>query len=190
MCHISSLLKPNTCEMGQIRDFQAFSSEGMAWKLACWYIMTTFRTDLFIVMVYNFSWFRYNLTKWNRWNLGVLGIFLENSGNEWPQIWHADVSWSPSELTKFWWLNFGHCLLFSYFCCVHSLALCLSDWHLVAKGAASIRSLDLLVWSFIFAMIWYITPLNDNQMSGTALSLSMELEVLLRPGLILGLRPA
>ena len=34
--------------------------------------------------------------------------FLENAWEEWPEIWHADVSWPPSQLI---WLDFGHGLL-------------------------------------------------------------------------------
>ena len=28
--------------------------------------------------------------------------FLKNASEEWPEFWHADVSWPPSELIKFW----------------------------------------------------------------------------------------
>ena len=41
-------------ETGQIWGFQAFLEErmeGMAWNFACWCILTTFRTDYFMVMV-------------------------------------------------------------------------------------------------------------------------------------------
>ena len=30
------------------------------------------------------------------------GHFLENAREEWPELWHADVSWPPSELIKVW----------------------------------------------------------------------------------------
>ena len=41
-------------EMGQILGFRAFPREpvvGMAWNFACWCILTTFRTEKFMVMV-------------------------------------------------------------------------------------------------------------------------------------------
>ena len=44
-------------EMGQIWGFQAFSEkpiEEMAWNFACWYILTTFRTDKIMVTVCRF----------------------------------------------------------------------------------------------------------------------------------------
>ena len=33
-------------------------------------------------------------------NLSFYGSHLE-----WPEIWHADVSWTPSELIRFWWFS-------------------------------------------------------------------------------------
>ena len=38
------------------------------------------------------------------------GHFLENAREEWPELWHADASWPPSEFFKFWpWsLDFPH----------------------------------------------------------------------------------
>ena len=33
---------------------------------------------------------------------GVSGHFLENARKEWPEIWHVNVCWLPSELIKFW----------------------------------------------------------------------------------------
>ena len=43
---------------------------------------------------------------------GVSGHFLENPMRKWPAIWHADVSWPPSELIRLWlefvdFSNFG-----------------------------------------------------------------------------------
>ena len=34
--------------------------------------------------------------------------FLENAREEWPEFWHADVSWPPSELIKFGWSSVWH----------------------------------------------------------------------------------
>ena len=33
---------------------------------------------------------------------GVWGHFQQNTWEEWSEIWHADVSWPPSELVIFW----------------------------------------------------------------------------------------
>ena len=32
----------------------------------------------------------------------VSGHYLENARRDWPVIWHADVSWPPSELIRAW----------------------------------------------------------------------------------------
>ena len=32
----------------------------------------------------------------------IFGLFLQNTREEWPEIWHVDVFWSPSELIRFW----------------------------------------------------------------------------------------
>ena len=42
------LVQFSLSEMGQIKGFRAFSeerTEGIAWNLSCWCILTTFRTD-------------------------------------------------------------------------------------------------------------------------------------------------
>ena len=33
---------------------------------------------------------------------GFRNIFLLNAWKEWPDIWHADVSWEPSEMIRLW----------------------------------------------------------------------------------------
>ena len=38
----------------------------------------------------------------NQVKFGVWGHFLQNTWEEWSEIWHADVSWPPSELIIFW----------------------------------------------------------------------------------------
>ena len=86
-------------------SIQAFSGEcmgGMAWNLACWYIQSTSRSDYIMIMVYWFYSFLVVLWPsetsqicgfragqiWTQWN---------NALKEWPEIWHADVSWPPSD---------------------------------------------------------------------------------------------
>ena len=88
-------------ETGQIWGFRAFPGErmkGMAWNVARWCILTTFRTDQFMVTVCWFFlfWRYFDLVK--RVKFGVSGHILENAWREWPEILHADVSWPPSEL--------------------------------------------------------------------------------------------
>ena len=69
-------------ETGQIWGFQAYPGErmeGMAWNFACWWILTTFRTDWFWVPVcwlLSF-WHYFDLVK--RVKLRVSGHFLENA---------------------------------------------------------------------------------------------------------------
>ena len=67
-------------------------------KFACWSILTTFRTDQIMVTVGWFFkfWHYFDLVK--RVKFGVSGHFLENPLRKWPEILHADVSWSASEL--------------------------------------------------------------------------------------------
>ena len=48
-------------------------------------------------------WHYFNLVK--RVKFGVSGHFPENAWREWPEIWHADVSWPSSELISFWPLS-------------------------------------------------------------------------------------
>ena len=90
-------------ETGQIWGFRAFPGErmeGMAWNFARWCILTTFRTDKFMVTVYWFFlfWRYFDLVK--RVKFGVSGYFPENAWRKWPEILHADVSWPPSELIR------------------------------------------------------------------------------------------
>ena len=84
--------------------------EGIAWNFGCWCILTTFRTVLILVMVcwFSSSWRHFHLVK--RVQFGVSGYFPENAWGEYPQISHADVSWPPSELIRFWScsLDFPH----------------------------------------------------------------------------------
>ena len=42
---------------------------------------------------------------------GGSGHFCENAWREWPDIWHAEVSWPPSELIRFW----SRCVDFTHF---------------------------------------------------------------------------
>ena len=82
-------------EMGEIWGFRAFPGkcmEGIAWNLACWCILTTFRTDEIMVSLYWFSsfWLHLNLVKPVKF--GVSRHFLENTWRELPGILHADQS--------------------------------------------------------------------------------------------------
>ena len=88
-------------ETGHIWGFWAFPGErmeGISWNLACWCVLTTFTTNKIMVKVCWFSQF------WPKdmgqfWDLGISRRTYER---EWPKMWHADVSLSPTELIKFW----------------------------------------------------------------------------------------
>ena len=68
-------------------------------NLACWCIQTTFRNYYILVTVCWFSslWCHFDLVK--QVKSVVSGDFLQNTWEKWPKIWHADVSWSPLELS-------------------------------------------------------------------------------------------
>ena len=94
-----------TCETGQIGGFQAFPGkfmEGMAWNFVCWCILTTFKSDNILVMVCWFSsfWYHFDLVKQVKFS--VSRYFPENAWREWLEILHADVSWAPSRLIRYW----------------------------------------------------------------------------------------
>ena len=76
---------------------------------------------------------------------------------------HADVSWPPSELIRFWswFVNFPN------FCRVHSLAPCPSDWPLAVTGCCRYYILDLHAWYSVgcvtprlwpctWAVVWHV----------------------------------
>ena len=70
-------------ETGQIWGFRVFPGdrmEEMAWNFACWCILTTFRNDKFMVMVWWFSNFGAFWTLWNGSNLGFPGISRRTHG--------------------------------------------------------------------------------------------------------------
>ena len=92
-------------ETGQIWGFQAFPGEhieGIAWNIAYWFILTTFKINKFIVMVcwVFLLWYYFNLVK--QVEFGVSRHFVENPLRKWLEILHADVSWSPSGLIRLW----------------------------------------------------------------------------------------
>ena len=83
----------------------SFSGEclaGMNWNLACWCILTKYRLDWNLVMVYSFYPFWNNFDSVKRAEFGVSLHLLGNARNAWPEIWHAKVIWPPSELIILW----------------------------------------------------------------------------------------
>ena len=54
-------------------------------------------------------WHYFDLLK--RLKFGVSGHFLENAWRLWPEIWYADISWSPLSLIRLW-LRYGDFLPF------------------------------------------------------------------------------
>ena len=112
--------------------FRAFAGEcmeGMACNLACWCILTVFRTDWIMVMVCWFSsfWCHFDLVKWVKFQ--VSGHLLENAWREWPAIWHADVSWPSSELISTVHFYPRQVLAFGY---CHRLRLCVYVYQSLA----------------------------------------------------------
>ena len=93
---------------------------------------TAFRTYQILVTVCSFCSFWGHLDLVKQVKYGVSGHFLENKWEAWVKIWHADVSWSPSDFCLF------NCFVFARF--VH--ADLIGHWGI--SGAAAIRTLDLL----------------------------------------------
>ena len=99
-------------ETGQICYFRAFSWDhkgGMASNLACWCILTTVGSDDFghgmlIFLILAPFWLSETVQIW-----GFLD-FLQIAWEEWPKIWHGDVSLPPLELITFgsWSIGFPH----------------------------------------------------------------------------------
>ena len=83
-------------------------------------------------MVWWFSsfWYHFDFVKLVKFE--VSGHILEKPSEEWPGIWHADVSWLPSELIRFW----SQSVDFSHF------ATTLTDWKR---------------WNLMFSGIFLIT---------------------------------
>ena len=94
-------------EMGRIWGFPSFLEEpieGMAWKFACWFILTTFRTYQIRAMV---CWFLcyFDLVKWVKFR--VSGHFLVNPLRKWPGIllmYHMYLEHLQN------WVDYGHSL--------------------------------------------------------------------------------
>ena len=60
-----------------------------------------FRADkIWVICWFSSFWHHFDLVKQAKF--ATSGHFLENAMEEWPELWHADVSWPPSELIKFW----------------------------------------------------------------------------------------
>ena len=73
----------------------------MAWNLTCWCILTIFKTDYILVISWFPSfWLHFDLVK--QVKFATNGHFVESAREEWTEIWHAGVSWLPSELIRFW----------------------------------------------------------------------------------------
>ena len=74
---------------------------GIAWDLAVWCIVTNCRTGHILIMVLIFL----NLAAFWLSETGQIEVsfyFMETACGEWPEIWHAAVSWQPSELIRSW----------------------------------------------------------------------------------------
>ena len=119
---------------GQIWGFRTFPGEcvgRMTWNLhadVSWPLSELIKFWSRSVHFLNF-WQTFDLVK--RVKLGVSMHYLENTGEEWPKIWHADVSWPLSK-----WLHFGHGLpIFPILVMSASwLHVYLTGWPLAARG--------------------------------------------------------
>ena len=74
----------------------------MAWNFVRWCILTTFRTDKFMVMVCWFFKFCHYFGLVKQVKFGVSKHFLENAWREWSEIFHATVSSPTAELIRLW----------------------------------------------------------------------------------------
>ena len=161
--HVLALLELS--ETGEIWNFLAFSwewMEGMAWNLTCPCSLATWRADKILAPVFWFSSF------WHHFDLVKLVIFevprhfLQNTKDEWPEIWHADVFWTPPERIH---LDFGMVLLI----CLLLMPLRLSEtghiWDLNAfllpggAEANSRRFVSSSVWLFFWKCINFFQKL-------------------------------
>ena len=95
-------------ETGQFWGIRESSGELMKWiipHLACWYVVTNFKTDYIFTRSVDFPNSGAILTLWKGSNLGIIW-----TGNiKWLRMWHALVSWPPSELIECW--SFLHIIL-------------------------------------------------------------------------------
>ena len=92
-------------ETDRIWIFLAFAEEclrGMAWHVAYWCILTTFKTEVIMIMVCWISsfWRIFDLVK--QVKFVVSGPLRQIVWGEWPEILHADVFWPTSELIRIW----------------------------------------------------------------------------------------
>ena len=103
------------------RAFSGECTEGLAHNLACWCILVTF----------NIFWILFDFPFWFCETVQICGFwaFLKNAWEEWPEIWHADVSWTLSELIFWSWsvelLHFLSCWLRGSV----SIWLAFGDWQ-------------------------------------------------------------
>ena len=123
------------CETGQNYGFWAFSWEcmgEMAWNLTCWSWPPSELIRFWSWSV-DFPHFGGIVTEWNRSNLEFMAIFWRGHGKN--GLIFCMLMF-PDHLQK--WLDFAHGpLIFLIFRHVHSMAACLSDWPLAAKGCRS-----------------------------------------------------
>ena len=101
-CVVHSSISP-PLNLGELLDITLRMNRRNGWNLTCWYILATCRIDYTLVTVCWLSsfWHNFDLVKWIKFGLSV--HYLENIWKEWPDVWHAHVSWPPSELIRFWW---------------------------------------------------------------------------------------
>ena len=65
--------------------FESCNETAKIWVIICWF---------------SSFWHHFDFVKQAKF--ATSGYFQENAREEWPELWHADVSWPPSELIKFW----------------------------------------------------------------------------------------
>ena len=113
--------------------------------------------DMLMIPDYLWNWLHFGhspdlggiLTQWKGVKLAVFRHFLESAWEEWSEIFHADVCWSPSELIGFWLMVCWFSSLFH----VQSVVLWQTNLPLTVKGATAIRSFRSTC-SSLFCDIW------------------------------------
>ena len=134
---------------------------GMLIDADCLQNFLHFGHDLFIFLILAQFWLH---------EMGKIWHYLENAWNEWPQIWHADVSWPTSDLISFWsqfveFPNFGWVwgwqalswgCMEVYLACWFILITFMTDWVSFGQAQLIVRRAGLLWWQQDFEWRWSV----------------------------------
>ena len=72
--------------------------EGMAWRMACWCMLTASRNNSILVSIGSTLALWWPKTEWNKdfWHS------KKNTWKDWSEMWHVGVSWPHPEIIPFW----------------------------------------------------------------------------------------